>query len=87
MLRVWNTHPQVTVRAVAHGAGRSVQTTHAHLRRLRTLGLITWDDNQAGTIHHQNEDTMTNTGKWDPWYTGLNPNQPQPYGDTTTGYR
>lgn len=27
---------------------------------------------------------MSNVGKWDQWYAGLDPDEPQPYGDTTT---
>ncbi len=37
--------------AVAHQTGQSASVTYKHLRQLRALGLITWDNNQAGTIH------------------------------------
>ncbi len=30
---------------------QSASVTYKHLRQLRALGLITWDNNQAGTIH------------------------------------
>jgi DNA-binding IclR family transcriptional regulator len=41
---------RVTVRAVARRLGVSTQTVCRHLRVLRDVGLVGWDDGTAGTL-------------------------------------
>ena len=40
----------VTVRDCAAACDRVVSTTWVHLRNLRKLGLVTWEDGHAGTL-------------------------------------
>ncbi len=41
---------RATVRSVAARADRSIEVTHRDLTRLRSEGLVTWDDGRHGTL-------------------------------------
>jgi DNA-binding IclR family transcriptional regulator len=40
----------ITIRAVAEEAGTSVSRAHFHLNRLRSEGLVGWEDRTHGTL-------------------------------------
>lgn len=51
VMRYHRTYGRCTIRAVAADTGKSVGAVHWHLRRLRDLGLVAWDDETQGTLH------------------------------------
>lgn len=42
--------PNPTVRSVGRAIGLSPMTTHHHLRKLRAMGLVTWEPGTTGTL-------------------------------------
>lgn len=51
LITALNRDGRATVRAVmAESGSKSASTTWGHLKTLRTAGLVTWDDDRAGTL-------------------------------------
>lgn len=50
VISVSQQRPRIAVRDVASVSGLSLASTHKILSTLRRCGLVTWEDNKAGTL-------------------------------------